>query len=231
MKVFPLKTGSPGGIRRRGVLAIVAAVAALAVSGAALAWHGGFGSASLVSATFFANTVSNSQSQTCTAAKNDSIQVTFATYTGTATSSDANLNGPITLDVKSVYDATTNAGSLSGIARIGTQGSSSGFFGGFVAVNAAGHVQGFLTGQEGGGGGLLANFSASFTAAGGFSSSGSPATIGSGTATNTAVVGTSNCSQTSNKHGDGENGNFGNGFKFGNGLNFGNGFKFGHGDD
>ena len=137
MKAFPFKMDPPGGIRRRGLLAIAASVAALAVSGAALAWHGGFGSASLVSATFFANTVSNSQSQTCTAANNDSIQVTFARYSGTATSSDANLNGPITLDVKSVYDATTNSGSLTGIARIGTQGSSSGFVGGFVAVNAA----------------------------------------------------------------------------------------------
>src|SRR5262249_9991906 len=211
-----------------GVLAIAALVAALAVSGAALAWEGGFGSASLVSATFFANTVSNSHSQTCTASNNDSIQVTFARYTGTAASSDPNLNGPVTLDVKSVYDATTNAGSLTGFARIGTPGSSSGFAGGFVAVNAAGKVQGFLSGREGSGGTLLANFSASFTAAGGFSSSGSPATIGSGTATNTAIVATGNCASSSNQQGDDDD-QGDNGFKFGQGFNFGHDFNFGKG--
>src|SRR5215469_677207 len=168
MKMFPEKAGSPRVGRRRGVLAIVAVVAAFAVSGGAYAFHGGFGSGSLVSATFTAATVSNSQSQTCTAANNDSIQITSATYTGTAASSDANLNGPITLQVKSVFDATTNAGSVTGFARIGTPGSSSGFAGGFVAVNTAGHLQGLLSGGEGGGGNVLANFSAGFTASGGF---------------------------------------------------------------
>lgn len=229
MNVFSKTRTLRGGTSRRGLLAVASAVVALAAAGAAYAWHGGFGSASLVSATFFANTVSNSQSQTCTAANNDSIQVTSARYVGTATSSDTNLNGPVTLDVRSVYDATTNAGSLTGVARIGTQGSSTGFFGGFVAVNAAGHVQGVLAGQEAGGGSVLASFSASFSATGGFSSSGAPATIGSGTATNTAIVGTGGCSSTS--------GTNGHGFTFGKGFTLGKGFDFGrlklghHGDD
>jgi len=226
MKVFPDKARVT---RRRGVLALAAVVAALAASGAAFAFHGGFGSASPVAATFFANTVANSQSQTCTAANNDSIQITSATYTGTAASSDANLNGPITLQVKSVFDATTNAGSVTGFARIGTPGSSSGFAGGFVAVNTAGHLQGLLSGREGGGGSVLANFSASFSATGGFSSSSAQATIGgSGAATNTAIVSTGNC-VSANMHGnddedDNGSGSKSHGFNFGQGLNVSRGF-------
>jgi hypothetical protein len=229
MRVLPTRTAS---VRRRGLPALAVAVVALVASGAALAWHGAFGSASLVSATFFANTVSNSQSQTCTASNNDSIQTTWASYAGTATSSDPNLNGPITLDVKSVYDATTSSGSLSGFVRIGTSGSSTGFQGSLVAVNAAGHVQGFVAGTEGGGAGLLANFSASFSTSGGFSSSGSPATIGSGSGTNTAVeLGASMCASSSSHQGDGNN--QGKGFKFGKGFDLGKLARFGgpHGDD
>jgi len=49
--------------RRRGLL-VAGVVVALAMAGAAFAWEG-LSSASLVSATFYANAVASSQSQTC----------------------------------------------------------------------------------------------------------------------------------------------------------------------
>jgi hypothetical protein len=182
---------------RRGLLA-AAVVVALAAAGAAFAWEGeGFSSTSLVTATFYANTVSNSQSQTCTAANNDSIQVTDATYTGTAASSDAHLNGPITLEVRSVYDATTNAGTVFADVQIGNPATPpASFEGRLIAVNASGHLQGLLTGHENGGGGLLANVTATFSAGGGFNSSSSQGMIGSGPGTNTAIVTGAGCTQS-----------------------------------
>jgi hypothetical protein len=193
-------------VRRRTGLVAVTAVAMLAITGGALAWHG-FSSATLVSATFSANTVANSQSQTCTATNNDSIQVTEATYTGTATSADTHLTGPVTIDATSVYDATTNAGTVSGDLTIGT-----GFEGHFLTVNAKGTLQGMLVGWENGGGQLTGNLSSSFTTTGGFGSSSSLATIGSGSATNTAIVSTGTCANASNDNDNdddqGQNGGF-----------------------
>lgn len=174
-------------VRRGAALFAAIAVAMLALTGGALAWHG-FSSETLVSVTFSANSVANSQSETCTAANNDSIQVTQATFTGTASSSDTHLAGPVTIHATSVYDATTSAGTVSGDLAIGT-----GFQGHFVTVNARGTLQGMLAGQENGAGQLLANLSSSFTTTGGFGSSSSLATVGSGTATNTAIVSTSGC--------------------------------------
>ena len=177
--------------RRTGVLAAIA-LATLAITGGALAFHG-FSSGTLVSATFSANTVANSQTQTCTAANNDSIQITQATFTGTASSADTHLSGPVTIDATSVYDATTNAGTVSGELAIG-----SGFEGHFLTVNAHGTLQGMLTGFENGAGELIANLSSSFNTTSGFGSSSSLATIGSGSSTNTAIAMTSSCAGASN---------------------------------
>ena len=120
--------------------------------------------------------------------------MTEATYTGTAASSDAHLNGPITVDVRSIYDATTNAGSLTGDVQINN--SSTSFEGRLTAVNVNGHVQGFLTGRESGGGEVLGNVTASFSASGGFNSPSSMATIGAGTGTNSAIVTGTGCSSS-----------------------------------
>jgi hypothetical protein len=179
--------------RRRTGLFAATTVAMLAITGGALAWHGGFSSATPVSATFSANTVANSQSQTCNATNNDSIQVTEATFTGTASSADTHLTGPVTIHATSVYDATTNAGTVSGDLMIGT-----GFEGRFLTVNIHGGLQGMLVGFENGGGQLTGNLSSSFSTTGGFGSSSSLATIGSGSGTNTAIVSTGSCAPASN---------------------------------
>jgi len=209
--------------RRTGVFAAIT-LTMLAITGGALAWHG-FSSASLVSATFSANTVANSQSQTCTAANNDSIQVTEATFTGTATGTlDNNLTGPVTIHAISVYDATTNAGTVSGDLTIGTT-----FLGHFLTVNAKGALQGMIGGFESGGGQLIGNLSSSFSTTAGFGSASGLATIGSGSATNTAILSTSSCSSASNDNDNDDDqgqGKFSGGFgKFTGPSTFGRKFK------
>ena len=98
--------------RRRGLFA-GAVVVALAVAGIAIAGTG-TGGTTLVSATFTATTLSHSSTSTCTAGNGDPITRTDATFSGTATSTDPHLNGPVTLHVRSVYDGKTLAGSLTG---------------------------------------------------------------------------------------------------------------------
>jgi hypothetical protein len=178
-------------VHRRVWVLTVTAVAMLAVAAGAFAWHG-FGSATLVKATFSAGAVSNSQSQTCTAANNDAIQVTDAKFTGMSTSTDANLTGTFTIFAQSVYDSTTNAGTVTGFVTIaGTNGA--GFEGRLVTVNASGQLQGLLVGEENHTGALVGNVSSAFSTTAGFTNG----MIGQGASTNTAIVATSSCQQQS----------------------------------
>jgi hypothetical protein len=192
--------------RRLNRVVVVAAVVTLVSAGSAFAWHG-FTSASSVMTTFSANTVANSTTQTCTASNNDSIQVTEATFSGTASSSDANLNGPITIDATSTFDATANAGTVTGVVSIGSNMASPpvGFEGRLLTVNVGGHLQGLIVGKEAGGGTVIGNVTSTFSTSAGFGSSGSPATVGTGTGMDTAIVSTSSCAPTSN-HGDDDQG-------------------------
>lgn len=176
---------------RRRLLLGVATVTALACAGIAIAGQGPSGSTSLVAASFYANTLVRSHTQTCTATNNDAVTITDATFTGTATSTDTRLAGPVSISVRSVYDSTTNAGSLTGdlqIAGSATPPTPGHFQATLGAVDVNGNVQGFLVGGLGGGARFLGSFSATFSATGGFSSSGTQATIGAGSTTNTAVV-------------------------------------------
>jgi hypothetical protein len=179
----------------RRVLLASAAVIALAAAGIAIAGPGTPASTSLVSATFFANTLVKSHSDTCTpAAPADAYTSTDVIFTGTASSSDARLAGPITIHVRSVYDSTKNVGSLVGDADIQSSATPPGHFRARLsAVNVNGVVQGWLDGNLGDGSHFTGSFSAAFSPTGGFSSSGAPATIGSGTATNTAIVSSGRC--------------------------------------
>jgi hypothetical protein len=183
--------------RGRHVLLASAAVVALAAAGIAIAGLGAPAGTSLVSATFFANTLVRSHSDACTpAAPADAFTSTDAVFTGTASSSDPRLAGPITIHVKSVYDSTKNVGSLKGDVDIQTSTTPPGRFDArLTAVNVNGAVQGWLDGNLGDGSRFAGSFSAAFSPTGGFSSSGTPGTIGSGTGTNTAIVWNGNCSR------------------------------------
>ena len=180
---------------RRALLA-GAAVIALAAAGIAIAGPGTPASTNLVSATFFANTLVRSQGETCTpAAPADAYTSTDVVFTGTASSSDSRLAGPITIHVRSAYDTTKNVGSLKGDVDVQTSGTPGHFHARLSAVNVNGTVQGWLDGSLGDGSHFIGSFSATFSPTGGFSSSGAPATIGSGTGTNTAIVWNGSCNQ------------------------------------
>jgi hypothetical protein len=180
---------------RKAVLA-TAAVFALAVASLALAGPGP-ASTSAVSASFYANTLVRSHAQTCTGANNDSYQVTDAVFTGTAASTDSHLNGAATIHVRSVYDATTNLGSIDADVHIGTSTAPpSQFHGHLEAVNVNGTVQGYLTGNESGGTHVQGNVTATFSATGGFSSSTTQATFGSGSGADTAIATSGGCHPT-----------------------------------
>jgi hypothetical protein len=208
-------------LRRRALVA-VAATTALVAAGIAIA-DPGPGTTTLVSAAFSANTVGPSQSQACTGANSNAYTVTDASYTGTASSADSRLAGPLTISVESVYDSTTNVGSLTGDVEIdGTAANQpSHFRAALTAVDVNGTVQGYLIGEADSGVRFMGSFSSGFSPTGGFGSASSPGTIGSGTATNTAIITGGSCTATTTtpppgpphlpflfKHGDGDNGLF-----------------------
>jgi hypothetical protein len=181
---------------RRTLLAS-AAVAALAAAGIAIAGPGAPASTSLVSATFYANTLVRSHSDTCTpAAPADAYTSTDAVFSGAASSMDSRFVGPITIHVRSVYDSTKNVGSLKGDVDIQTSATPPGHFHArLTAVNVNGTVQGWLDGNLGDGSHFIGSFTATFSPTGGFSSLATPAMIGSGNGANTAIVWNGSCNQ------------------------------------
>jgi hypothetical protein len=177
----------PHATRRRTTVAAAFTIA-LVAAGAALAGNGMFSASSTaVSATFYANTAVNTNTQTCTASNGDPIDITDSTFTGVATSSTASLNGPLTVSVRTVYDTKTAVGSLTGELTIGAPSSPPGFRGRVEAIDANGTVQGLVEGNAGPGAELLGNLTATYSA-NGFNSSTSQGSIGSGTGTDTAIL-------------------------------------------
>ena len=124
-------------------------------------------------------------------------EVTNATYTGTSTSSDPNLNGPIRVTVRSVLNTTKNLGWLRAGVQIDSTTPGDGARATLVAVNSAGTLQGMLLGDESTPGAkLLANVTASFNGATGFAS----AAVGTGGGTDTAVTFGGSCDHVAPPH-------------------------------
>ena len=173
----------------RTPLAVLAAsVSALAVAGFALAHGGGPASVQAASATFDAATVTNLHSGTCTGA-DGAYTRTRATYTGNSVSSDARLNGTLTVKAVTVYNSTTELGVVQGRFRVdNADGHAAGKF---TAVDTAGSLDGFLGGWSmGPHAGLVGSFTATFDPATGFSDGGQ---LGTGSSTNAAVFVSGRC--------------------------------------
>lgn len=215
----------PRGARlsRPRALLVAGVLIALSAAGAAYAEHA-TSSLGAVSGTFSATTASGStDTQTCTASNGDSVTETRGEYTGTASSSDAYLNGALTIRYESVYDTTSKEGTLDAELSIdnSTTSPADEFRGELNAVDSNGTLQGVVSGEGSGGESLLANLSASFSSSSGFSSSSAPGTIGSGSATDTAVQTTSSCSPQGSSGGSwASGGGFGPSAGFGNGSGF-----------
>jgi hypothetical protein len=166
---------------------ILAMSAGLLLVGAGVAFAHGFDGRSVkqVSATFTATTVSKLRTATCTGT-DGSYAKSQATYTGTATSTEPTLNGPVKIEAGSFVNTTTGVGTVWGQVRIdAADGKHTSAH--FEGVLTHGSVVGFADGRTRPGhdeGKLLANLSADYTAAGGFANG----KLGGGTAAGDAVV-------------------------------------------
>jgi hypothetical protein len=151
----------------RKVMLIAAGLATLVAAGIAVAagLHGAR-SVKPVAGTFTATSASVT-TRTCTTSDGKTIAVTNGRYTGAATG-DADLTGPIRIDARSLVDTTDGFGTVEGKLRIDVASGED-----TVAHFSAVYDHGGLAGLAGGRAHepnvkLLANLSATFSAAGGF---------------------------------------------------------------
>jgi len=171
--------------RKHLLLLAPLALAALAATGVALAAGGP--NAQSASATFKATTVSHAKLTTCTINDSDTFASTLATYTGTATSSDARLNGTIAIRAASLVDTDTGVGRVVGVFRI-RNANGVGSHGSINAVVSNGDATGAAIGRVNAPAGQLATtLSSPFDPAAGFGVS-SSGELGTGTAAGTGVV-------------------------------------------
>lgn len=160
---------------------LTTALAALVATGAAVA-NLKTGDVAKVSATLSATTAANVQTRTLDCA-GQTIEVTTGRYTGTATSTTPDLNGPVELRVKSVYNTTTKLGWVEGHLKI--RGGDNASNASFSAINSDGKLDGWLRGNAGHrDGGLFGSLSGAFSKTGGLSDG----ALGSGTGANAAVI-------------------------------------------
>jgi len=181
---------------RKLLLAAIGLVA-LVGAGIALAKPGGSSVAS-VTGTFTATTASHSEQRSCTTSDGKTIETTSATYTGTSVG-DASVAGTVTVRAHSVIDTTDDLGTVQGSVRIG------GGEARFSGVYDHGKVAGLLTGHVGtkdAHSTLLANVSASFSAAGGFTGG----KIGASDGGSAVALSAGGCKSTADKgkHKDGK---------------------------
>lgn len=163
------------------IVLIAAALAALAATGAAVA-HLKAADVTAVSATLTATTPTNVQTRTHTCA-GQTFEVTTGRWSGAATSSTPDLNGPATLHLKSVYNTTKKLGWVEGRLRIGASDGRTHVH--VFGVNSDGTIDGWVRGRAGRhDGALFGSLSGSFSKTGGFTGG----AIGSGTGTNAAVI-------------------------------------------
>ena len=167
----------------------VVALAALVASSVAVA-HLKSGNVSAASATFSAPTSSHLTTRTYTC-DGQTIEVSSARYTGTATSTTAGLSGAVEVRLHSLYNTTTKLGWVDGWLKV--RGDDSRTTAHLTAVNVDGKLDGWLRGNVGRRHGtLFGSFTATFDKTTGLAAG----AIGSGTSTNAAVL----VKRTSCKH-------------------------------
>jgi hypothetical protein len=165
---------------RKVTFAVVVLVALVATSYAVANGIEGAKSAKAVAGTFSATGTSTS-SRTCTTTDGKTIVVTDGKYTGVA-AGDPDLTGAITLRAKSVVNTTDNVGTVDGKLTIDAAGKNT--EASYSAVYDHGAIAGLAVGKaHQPNGKLIANLSATFSAASGFTSG----KLGGGTTGGSAV--------------------------------------------
>jgi len=158
-------------MRRTIALAVVTAAALAAASLAVAKGLDSNANVRALSGTFTATTASKLETRTCTTTDNKTLVRTSGVYTGTATSSDADLNGNATLRAVSTINTTDNVGVVTGTLKIDVA-SSRDTLAHFDAVYSGGQLAGLAGGHAHAPyARLLANISASFSPTGGFTNS------------------------------------------------------------
>jgi hypothetical protein len=153
---------------KRTLAVTVAAAAALSATGLAVARNlNSNTNVRAVAGTFTATTASRVDTKTCTTTDGKTLVTTNGTYTGLA-AGDPDLTGNATLRARSTINTTDNVGVVSGSLRIDVA-SSRDTFADFNAVYSGGSLAGLAVGHaHDPGARLVANLSAGFTSAGGF---------------------------------------------------------------
>ena len=173
---------------RKLTFAAVVLIALVATSYAVANGIEGAKSAKSVAGTFSATGTSTS-TRTCTTTDGKTIVVTDGKYTGVA-AGDPDLTGPITLRARSVINTTDQVGTVDGRLSIDVAGGNS-TDAHYTAVYDHGAIAGLAVGKaHQPNGKLVANLSATFSAASGFTG----AKLGGGTSGGSAVeVGPGSC--------------------------------------
>src|SRR3954453_1414028 len=158
----------PGRTMKRTLAATVATAAALTATGLAVARNlDSNTNVRSVAGTFAATTASRVDTKTCTTTDGKTLVTTTGTYTGTS-AGDADLTGNATVHARSTINTTDNVGVVSGSLRIDVA-SGRDTQADFSAVYSGGSLAGLAVGRaHDPAARLVANLSAGFTAAGGF---------------------------------------------------------------
>lgn len=161
---------------------VAAALGALVATSVAVANGWRTGDVTAVSATLTATTPTNvtTSTQTC---NGQTIEITKGRWTGTATSTTADLAGTVDLYVKSVYNVTKNLGWVEGKLKIRAADDRTAAH--FTGINSNGTLDAWLRGHAGkGDGALLGSLTGTFSKTAGLTAG----SIGSGAGADAAVL-------------------------------------------
>jgi len=151
----------------RKMLLVAVGVLALATAGLAVGKGSNGKTAKVVAGTFLATTSSHVETKTCTTPDGKTLVTSHGKYSGTSTG-DADFTGPVTLDVHSVLNTTDDVGVVEGKLKVDVA-SGKDTVAKFDAVYDKGKLAGLASGHAHDPGvQVLANMSAGFSTAGGF---------------------------------------------------------------
>jgi hypothetical protein len=163
-------------------IALIAAALGTLVAASAAVAHLRAADVTAAAATLTATAPTNVETRTFTC-DGQTFEVTTGKWTGTATSTTADLNGAAALYLKSVYNTTKKLGWVEGRLKIAASDDRTHLH--VSGVNTDGTIDGWVRGHAGrGDGSVFGSLAGTFSKTGGLTAG----AIGSGSATNAAVI-------------------------------------------